>query len=94
MKRLKQILNNIIISSSYKDSIIEIQRKITLISLISLVGIIILTSLGITAFFQNNITVGIFDLFTGLMLVITQILIRKKNRYNLSGIIIIEDSGR
>jgi len=84
MKRLKQILNNIIISSSYKNSTIEIQRKITLISLISLVGIISLTSLGITAFFQNNITVGVFDLFTGLMLVITQILIRRKNRYNLA----------
>ncbi len=55
LKGIKFFLNNFILSSSYKDSTIEIQRKITLISLINLIGIINLSSLGITAYFQNNI---------------------------------------
>jgi len=59
------------------DADIEIKRKAILINVISLIGILNLVPLGVSALFRDNITLGVFDLVVAGVLIVLLLLLKK-----------------
>jgi PAS domain S-box-containing protein len=78
-------------TKSFHD--IEVSRKIIMINLISLVGILALIPMGIDAFSENNPVLGIFDLVVALLLILTQIYLRRSGNHKVTSYIGIIFSG-
>jgi PAS domain S-box-containing protein len=75
--RAIELVQNVITSGMDQEYEIEITRKIIMINLISIIGVINLIPLGIAAFFQDNNTLGVFDLFVAGLIFINLIYLRK-----------------
>ena len=60
---------------------IEVLRRIAIINIISIIGIIALSSLGIVAFFQSNFTLGYFDFTVAIILTINLFYLRRTKNY-------------
>ena len=70
---------------------IETMRKVMLLNVISIIGVIFMASLGIVAFVQGNEPLGIFDHITALILILNLSYLRRSENYQFAcvfGIII------
>jgi len=77
-KKYTKLLNKTFFGRGLNDNIdIEIKRKVILLNLTGIIGIINLVSLGITAITRDKITLGIFDLVVAGVLIILLLLLRK-----------------
>jgi signal transduction histidine kinase len=79
--RLLELVKNIIASGMYEKHDIEINRKVIMINLLSIIGIINLISLGIVALVRDNNTLGAFALFVAGILIINLLYLRKSGNH-------------
>ena len=79
--RLLELVKNIITSGMYEKHDIEINRKVIMINLLSIIGIINLISLGIVALVRDNNTLGAFALFVAGILIINLLYLRKSGNH-------------
>jgi PAS domain S-box-containing protein len=83
-KGLTKLLIKIIFAGGLDDKTdIEIKRKAILISVISIIGIVNLVPLGISAIFKDKLTLGAFDLIVAGVLIVLLLLLRKKGYHLL-----------
>ena len=68
--RLSLMVSNIITSGMSEKYHIETMRKVMLLNVISIIGVIFIASLGIVAYVQGNFPLGFFDHFTALILIL------------------------
>ncbi len=73
----KQQIKNLFISGLDDNTDIEIKRKAILLNVISIIGILNLVPLGISAIFREKVTLGAFDLIVASVLIVLLILLRK-----------------
>ena len=73
----KQLIKNIFTSGLADNTDIEIKRKVILINVISIIGILNLVPLGISTFIRDKITLGAFDLIAAGVLIVILLLLRK-----------------
>ena len=81
--RLLELVKNIIASGMYEKHDIKINRKVIMINLLSIIGIINLISLGIVALVRDNNTLGAFALFVAGILIINLLYLRWKSYFCL-----------
>ena len=89
--RLSLMVRNIITSGMGEKYHIETMRKVMLLNVISIIGVIFMASLGIVAFVQGNEPLGIFDHITALILILNLSYLRRSENYQFAcvfGIII------
>jgi len=75
---------NIITSGMGKRYNIETMRKVMLLNVISITGVIFLVPLGIVAYFQGNLPLGFFDLLTALILILNILYLRRSENYQFT----------
>jgi len=68
--RINLLVQNIITGAAFEKYDIEGKRKIILINIISIIGIINLIPFGIAAFIQDNPILGFLDLIVASVLII------------------------
>ena len=79
----KQQIKNFFISGLDDDTDIEIKRKVILINVISIIGIINLVPLGISAIIREKLTLGTFDLIVASVLIVLLVLLSKSGYHLL-----------
>jgi len=75
--QIQKLIQNIITSGTFEKSHIEVRRKIIMINIISIIGIINLIPLGIAAFIHNTSILGYFDLALAIVLIAIIFYLRK-----------------
>jgi two-component system, cell cycle sensor histidine kinase and response regulator CckA len=79
--RLSLVVKNIITSGMGEKYHIETMRKVMLLNVISILGVIFMALLGIVAYVQGNLPLGYFDHFTALILILNVLYLRKSENY-------------
>ncbi len=74
----KQQIKNLFISGLDDNTDIEIKRKAILLNVISIIGILNLVPLGISAIIREKLTLGTFDLIVASVLIVLLVLLRKQ----------------
>ena len=82
--RLPPLVRNIITSGMGEKHTIEVMRKVMLLNVISITGVVFMVSLGIVAFVQGNSPLGFFDHLTALILLINLVYVRKSENYQFA----------
>ncbi len=82
--RLFSMLRNIITSGMGEKYTIETIRKVMLTNVVGITGVFFLVPLGIVAFVQGNIPLGLFDCCTALILTFHILYLRKSHNYQLA----------
>jgi signal transduction histidine kinase len=82
--RLFPMVRNIITSGMGEKYNIEIMRKVMLLNVISITGVIFLVSLGIVAYVQGNFPLGFFDHLAALTLTLNLLYLRKSENYQVA----------
>ena len=75
--RLLELVKNIITGGMYEKHDNEINRKVIMINLISIIGVMALIPLGIVALGQDNNILGAFDLSVAGLILISLLYLRK-----------------
>ncbi|UCF91997.1 MAG: PAS domain-containing protein [Desulfobacterales bacterium] len=78
---LTQLAKKLITGGIRPDHNVEIARKITLINIISVIGVLNLVILGTCALQQGNLPLGFFDLAVGAALIVLQIHLRRTGNH-------------
>jgi signal transduction histidine kinase len=84
VNRLRHVMNPIVMGGVRKDHDVDIVRKIKMMNVISIVGIIALITLGYSAFTKGNPWLGLFDFAMALVLSANQIHLRSTGKYKWS----------
>ena len=79
--RLSPILKNIITSGMAEKYDIETMRKVMLLNVISITGVIFMASLGIVAYVQENFPLGFFDHSAAIILILNLLYLRRSEDY-------------
>ena len=79
----KQQIKNFFISGLDDYTDIEIKRKVILLNVISIIGIINLVPLGISAIIREKLTLGTFDLIVASVLIVLLVFLRKSGYHFL-----------
>lgn len=80
-KSLSYTVKNIITSGMGEKYNIETMRKVMLLNVISITGVIFLVPLGIVAFVQGNSTLGYIDQFAALVLMLNLLYLSRSHNY-------------
>jgi len=78
------MVSDIITSGMGEKHHIETMRKVMLLSIISITGIIFLVPLGIVAFIQGNFPLGFIDHFAALILIFNLLYLRRSENYQFA----------
>ncbi len=79
---LKRLINNIITSGRFDNCDYEIRRKIILLNIICVIGIISLCFQGFSVLAGNNLLIGVLDLSAALLLSFNILLLRRGDYYS------------
>lgn len=91
--RLFPVLRNIITSGIDEKYDIETMRKVMLMNVISITGVIFMVPLGMVAYVQGNFPLGSIDNFAALFLMFILIYLRRSGNYQLACILGITIAG-
>jgi PAS domain S-box-containing protein len=75
-------MKDFVTSGMHDDYDVEITRKVIMINVIAVIGVINLIPLGILAFTQGNYPLGYFDFVVAAVLVVTLLYLRTSRRYD------------
>ena len=84
VNRLRHVMKRFVMGGVRKDHGLDIVRKIKMINVISLSGIINLIPLGYSAFSKGNFWLGLFDYASALVLLANQVHLRTTGKHKLS----------
>ena len=82
--RLSPMVRSIITSGMDEKHNVETMRKIMLLNVISITGVIFLVPLGIVAYFQGNSPLGFIDHFAALILILNLLYLRRSENYQFA----------
>jgi len=82
--RLYSMVKNIITSGMGEKHDIENMRKVMLLNVISITGVIFMVPLGIVAFVQENFPLGFSDHFAALLLILNILYLRRSKNYQFA----------
>ena len=82
--RLSPMVRNIITSGMAEKHNVETMRKVMLLNVISITGVIFLVPLGIVAYVQGNSPLGFIDHFAALILILNLLYLRRSGNYQFA----------
>ena len=83
-RRLSHAVEIIINSGMGEKLSLETIRRVQLLNIISLTGIVVLVPLGIVAYLQGNIPLGVLDHFTAIILISNLFYLRRSHNYQFA----------
>ena len=84
LKNLTRFAGKIIPKDTSQDDDVELRRKIIMVNVIILVGILNLVPLGIVAYFKHNLTLFALDMAVSVVLIACLLYSRKTGNYTIS----------
>ncbi len=81
---LSHMVRNVITSGMGEKYDIETMRKVMLLNVISIIGVIFMASLGIVAYVQENFPLGFFDHSTATILILNLLYLRRSENYQFA----------
>jgi signal transduction histidine kinase/ActR/RegA family two-component response regulator len=82
--RLPPMVRNIITSGMGEKHHIAIMHKVMLLNVISITGVIFMVPLGMVAFVQENLPLGLIDHFAALILILNLLYLRRSHNYRFA----------
>ena len=84
LKNLTRLVDKVIPKDTSQDDDIELRRKIIMVNVIILVGVLNLVPLGIVAYFKQNLTLFVLDMSVSVVLIACLLYSRKTGNYTIS----------
>ena len=86
-------IKNIITDGMADEHDIETMRKVMLTYTIGIAGVSLLIPLGILAFIEGNFSLGLFDHFTSLVLILNLLYLRRGGNYQFACVFCVTAGG-
>jgi PAS domain S-box-containing protein len=83
MDLVKQLMKTFVTSGMYDDCDVEIMRKVIMINVVSIIGVVNLIAFGILSFVEGNFRLGFFDFVVAAVLIVNLLYLRTSRRYTL-----------
>ena len=84
LKNLTRLADKVIPKDTFLDDYVELRRKIIMVNVIILVGILNLVPLGIVAYFRQNLALFALDMAVSVVLITCLLYSRKTGNYTIS----------
>jgi two-component system cell cycle sensor histidine kinase/response regulator CckA len=93
VNRIKELMKDFVSSGTHDDYDVETARKIMMINVVSVIGIINLVPLGTLAFTQGNAPLGFLDFVLASVLIVNLLYLRSSKNYVVSSYLGISFAG-